>query len=44
MKAVKHLSLSEWCKNFEVVFQGEEGKLFWKHQESVELNPALPKI
>ncbi|KAI0220593.1 Apoptosis-resistant E3 ubiquitin protein ligase 1 [Lamellibrachia satsuma] len=25
MKATKHFSTSEWCKNFEIIFQGEEG-------------------
>ena len=28
-KATKHFSTSQWCKNFEVDFQGEEGKMYW---------------
>lgn len=26
MKATKNFSISDWCKNFEVNFQGEQGK------------------
>lgn len=25
MKATKHFSVSDWCGNFEVTFQGEQG-------------------
>lgn len=26
MKATKNLSVSDWCRNFEIIFQGEQGK------------------
>lgn len=26
MKATKGFSVSEWCRNFEITFQGEQGK------------------
>lgn len=27
MKATKNFSVSDWCRNFEIIFQGEQGKL-----------------
>lgn len=31
MKATKGFSVSDWCRNFEIIFQGEQGKamVFW---------------
>jgi hypothetical protein len=26
MKAMKGFSVSDWCRNFEITFQGEQGK------------------
>jgi hypothetical protein len=26
MKATKGFSVSDWCRNFEIIFQGEQGK------------------
>jgi len=26
MKATKGFSVSDWCRNFEITFQGEQGK------------------
>lgn len=28
MKATKNFSVSDWCRNFEIVFQGEQGNSF----------------
>ena len=37
MKVVKHFSSSEWCKNFEIVFQGEEGLLIILNKIQINL-------
>lgn len=29
MKATKNFSVSDWCRNFEITFQGEQGKEFY---------------
>lgn len=28
MKATKNFSVSDWCRNFEITFQGEQGNIF----------------
>jgi hypothetical protein len=34
MKATKGFSVSDWCRNFEITFQGEQGKaVIWSIYE-----------
>ena len=30
MKATKGFSVSDWCRNFEIIFQGEQGTFTFK--------------
>lgn len=38
MKATKGFSVSDWCRNFEITFLGEQGKhneivCYWEHND-----------
>lgn len=45
MKATKGFSISDWCRNFEITFQGEQGKLrlrnFYRDFETIKKNHYL---